>query len=91
MPCFFKSTFGIECPGCGMQRALIALLRGNFTESLYYNSALIPLLITLAWLFIHLKIKHPKGAAILVFLFILTAFITLLQFIVKQYFLIKAI
>ena len=47
LPCSWKETFGIDCPGCGAQRSLAELFRGNFLESLYLFPALIPLLITL--------------------------------------------
>ena len=33
LPCVVQSTFGIYCPGCGGTRAVMALLRGNFTAS----------------------------------------------------------
>jgi len=28
--CVFKEIFGFKCPGCGMTRALLAVLCGNF-------------------------------------------------------------
>ena len=34
LPCFFKKFTGIDCPGCGFQRSILALLKGNFVESL---------------------------------------------------------
>jgi hypothetical protein len=30
LPCFSKTLFGIECLGCGFQRALFLLFKGNF-------------------------------------------------------------
>jgi hypothetical protein len=30
LPCLFKTLFGIECLGCGFQRALFLLFQGNF-------------------------------------------------------------
>lgn len=33
MPCAFKMLFGIDCPICGFQRSLLALLQGNFIDS----------------------------------------------------------
>jgi hypothetical protein len=29
-PCISKTLFGIECLGCGFQRAFVLLLEGNF-------------------------------------------------------------
>ena len=33
LPCLFKKYLHVDCPGCGFQRSIIALLKGNFTES----------------------------------------------------------
>uniref|UniRef100_UPI004055EB1F DUF2752 domain-containing protein n=1 Tax=Alistipes sp. TaxID=1872444 RepID=UPI004055EB1F len=35
--CPFKFFTGLDCPGCGSQRALHALLQGNFVEAFWYN------------------------------------------------------
>jgi threonine/homoserine/homoserine lactone efflux protein len=83
--CFFKSTFGIDCPGCGMTRAFFALLRGNLMESLAYNPGLIPFLITIITLFIQLKIKHPRGGFVIMWMFIITTTITMISYILKEY------
>jgi len=36
-PCPFHSITGVECPGCGMTRACIALARGDIGNALNYN------------------------------------------------------
>lgn len=81
--CFFKSNIGLECPSCGMQRSLIALLKGNIIESLKYHAALIPFIITIMLLIIQLKIKHVNGGKWVMWSFIITSTITVLQFIIK--------
>ncbi|MCD6019992.1 MAG: hypothetical protein K0S53_3113 [Bacteroidetes bacterium] len=83
-PCFFKSHFGMECPGCGMQRSLIALLKGNILESIHYHAALIPFLLTLFLLIIQLKLKNVNGGKWVMWAFIITTAITLVQFIIRQ-------
>ena len=35
--CPFRFLTGISCPGCGMTRALLALLRGDFAAAYYYH------------------------------------------------------
>lgn len=40
--CLFKRLTGYDCPGCGTQRALHALLHGHFAEAWHYNAALLP-------------------------------------------------
>lgn len=83
-PCFFKSHFNMECPGCGMQRSLIALLKGDVLESLHYHVALIPFIITISLLIAQLIIKHEKGGKWVMWAFIITTGITVVQFIIKQ-------
>ncbi len=52
----------MECPGCGMQRSLIALLNGDLFFSLELYPALLPLFILLAYTLLHLKYKLRNGA-----------------------------
>lgn len=35
--CVFRMLTGWDCPGCGLQRAVHALLHGRFAEALQYN------------------------------------------------------
>ncbi len=35
--CPFKLFFGIDCPGCGMTRAFLNFLKGNFGKALEYH------------------------------------------------------
>ena len=86
MPCFYKKFFGIECPGCGMQRAFIELLKGNFLESLKSYPALIPTLLTFIFLIIHLIFKFEKGGHYLKISFIFTTSIILINYFYKLFF-----
>lgn len=45
LPCAYKSLFGIDCPACGIQRSLLALLKGDFRESFFIYPPLIFVLI----------------------------------------------
>ena len=83
LPCFYKKYLGIECPGCGMQRAIIELLRGNFIESLKAYPALVPTIFLLAYLVLHIILKFEKGALILKISFIFTVSIIVINFILK--------
>lgn len=40
-----KEYFGVECPGCGIQRSAISLLRGDILDSLALYPALIPFIV----------------------------------------------
>lgn len=39
--CPFKIITGLQCPGCGGQRAIYALLHGHVKEALHYNYFLV--------------------------------------------------
>jgi hypothetical protein len=45
--CFFKLVYGVPCPGCGMTRALSALLGGDFAAALAFHP-LVPIVPLLA-------------------------------------------
>ena len=47
--CIFKKITGIECPGCGMTRALIACLHLNFKEAFGFH----PMVFSLPILFLY--------------------------------------
>ncbi len=50
VPCLFKKAFHLDCPGCGMQRSGIALLRGDITGSLQLYPALLLILVFFIYL-----------------------------------------
>jgi hypothetical protein len=61
LPCAYKQLLGIECPFCGSQRALIALLRGDVMESIILYPALIPTLILIASVLIQILFRFKSG------------------------------
>jgi hypothetical protein len=81
--CFYKRNFGIDCPGCGMQRAFIELLRGNIWESIQQYPALLPMILMIFFLIAHLIFKFPKGALVLKISFIFTVAIIVINFVLK--------
>lgn len=83
LPCFYKRFLGIECPGCGMQRAIIELLKGNIMESLKAYPPMIPIFLMLAFLVIHLVYKFKNGAVYLKISFIFTTSIIVINYIYK--------
>jgi hypothetical protein len=83
-PCVYKKFIGIQCPGCGMQRALIELLKGNILESILIYPALIPILFMIIYLLLHLIFKFKKGANILKYTFIINSTIIVVNYLVNQ-------
>lgn len=45
LSCWIKSVTGIECPGCGMQRAILLLVKGDILASFRIYPGLFPLLL----------------------------------------------
>ena len=39
--CTFLTLTGLKCPGCGTQRAIHALLHGNFLEAVRFNAMMV--------------------------------------------------
>ena len=84
IPCFYKSYFGMDCPGCGMQRAFIALLRGHILDAFKLYPALFTIILMLLFLVLHLRFSFSKGALMLKYLFVLNAFIILGNYLYHQ-------
>ena len=86
LPCMHKFITGIDCPGCGMQRAIIALLRGNLVESIKMYPPLIPITIMLVFLWAHTVFKFKHGAKMLTYLFVINVIIIIVNFLYKLLF-----
>ncbi len=81
--CTYKKYLGIECPGCGMQRSFIELLKGNLYESFVLYPALIPTIFLMSYLVLHLIFKFKNGANIIKIIFIINVSIMVLNYIYK--------
>jgi len=83
LPCFYKTNFGIECPGCGTQRAFVFLLKGDFSQSFQTYPPLVLFLLLITFLFLHLVFKFRNGGTFLKYSFIGTASVVLINFIYR--------
>lgn len=83
LPCFYHKYLGVECPGCGMQRSIIALLKGDIIGCISAYPALFPIIIMLGFLILHLKFRFEKGGNVLKIMFIFTVSIIMINFIYK--------
>ncbi len=60
--CLFHELTGWQCPGCGSQRMLHALLHGDIVAAWHHNAVLLlllPLLAPLLWLELN-RTRHPR-------------------------------
>ena len=83
LACPFKKFLHVECPGCGLQRSVIALFRGDIHTSLSLYPATIPILILIGFAGLHLRFDFPYGALIIKYLYLGIATIVLVFYIYK--------
>jgi len=83
LSCFWKKYLGIECPGCGMQRSMVALLKGELKDSFLLFPALIPILCMFLFLLLHLKYDFKHGARILKINFIFASLLLISAYVFK--------
>jgi hypothetical protein len=81
--CSFQEHAGIPCPGCGIQRSIIALLRGDLLESIILFPALLPMIGMFLFLGVHLLANFKCGALILKILFLTNTILLLAGFAYK--------
>lgn len=82
LSCTWKKM-GVECTGCGMQRAIVHILKGEFTEAFYMYPAIYTLITMFGFLGLHLIFSFKNGHKILLSLFILNIIIIITNFIIK--------
>ena len=83
--CPFKAHFGIDCPGCGLQRSVLALFRGDLIASFKFYPATIPLIFVVLFTLVHLKVDFKFGAQLIKIVFAGVEVIILINYIYKIY------
>ncbi len=78
--CPFKVFLHIDCPGCGLTRATISLLKGDISKSLHYNYMCIPWITVFVLFFIDRYIKPLKIKPFPI-LFVIVSILTLIRYI----------
>jgi hypothetical protein len=85
LPCPFKYITGIDCPGCGFQRSVLALLKGDVHQSFLLYPPTIPLLITAAWWLADSTFKlDTRNSAVKKTIFIVVALIITVSYTLKM-------
>jgi hypothetical protein len=83
IPCLFKAVFHSDCPGCGLQRSLLLLLKGNLVGSVVMYWATIPILLMFIFLLLHLKFNLKAGNKVLIFLYAINGILIFCQYFYK--------
>jgi Protein of unknown function (DUF2752) len=83
LPCPFKSITHFDCPGCGIQRSFVLLMKGDFTGSFLMYPALVPILLLFSFLAVQLIARFKGGSTVLKYGYLFCAGIILVSYIYK--------
>ena len=83
IPCINKTLFGVDCLGCGTQRALILILEGEFIEAFYMFPAIYTLILFFVILGLNFIDKSRNYHKIIIALAITNAAIMIISYIYK--------
>ena len=86
LPCMFKSLFGIDCIGCGIQRALVLLSQGNFKAAFTIFPAIYTTLLFGISLLLHLFEKKHSYHKIVILFAIINALVMIISYVYKMRF-----
>jgi len=84
LPCLNKQLFGVECLGCGIQRAFWLLIKGEFIAAFKMYPAIYTLLILAIFGLLHLKYKFKKGRKIILTLVVINLLIIIVSYFIKM-------
>ena len=82
--CLNKKIFGIECLGCGAQRATALLFRGEFLAAFKMYPAIYTLLLLAGFIILNFFVKMRYAMQIKIGLVILNAVIIVVSYILKM-------
>ncbi|WP_047420569.1 DUF2752 domain-containing protein [Cellulophaga sp. Hel_I_12] len=83
LPCFSKQIFGLDCPGCGIQRSVSFILQGEFVAAFKMYPAIYSLLLLLGFLLFDNFYKIKNSNKIIITLTSITVILILTNYILK--------
>jgi len=84
LPCLNKKLFGVECLGCGIQRATALLFRGEFVAAFKTYPAIYTLIFLLVFLIVNIWVKFKYDRIVKISLIVLNVLIILIAYAVKM-------
>ncbi|SFD24930.1 DUF2752 domain-containing protein [Algibacter pectinivorans] len=83
LPCLNKTLFGVDCMGCGMQRAIALLFKGEFVAAFKMYPAIYSLITLFLFIGINIFFKFKHSNKIIGTLAILTVVTIIISYIIK--------
>lgn len=82
--CLNKKIFGIDCFGCGAQRALLMVLEGRFEEAFYLFPAVYTLLIFFLAIIVNLVDRKRNYTSSLIILAVINVVIMVVSYFMRN-------
>ncbi|WP_166536076.1 DUF2752 domain-containing protein [Flavobacterium ichthyis] len=86
LPCFTKKYLGIDCPGCGTQRAFVMVCKGEFADAFHMFPAIYTTILFFVLLGLHLVDKSRNYSKLIIVVAIINAIIMFAAFVNKYLF-----
>lgn len=85
LPCLNKELFGLECLGCGIQRATVLFFRGDFAGAFHIYPAIYLMFLLLLFLLFNFFTKFKYDFIIKVGLISVTVVVVLISYFYKMF------
>ncbi len=83
LPCLNKKLLGIECLGCGIQRATILVFQGEFKAAFFMYPAIYSLFLLALFLIFNLFVKFKGDEKVKIVLVVMSISIIVISYILK--------
>lgn len=83
LPCLNKKYLGFECMGCGLQRSVALLFKGEFVDAFFMYPAIYPLIALFGFLITSQFVNFKQANRNIIFLAILTVSTIIISYILK--------
>lgn len=84
LPCLNKKLFGLDCLGCGFQRSLLYVIKGDFIVAFNVYPAIYTLILLAIFLILNLKFKFKSGKKIIIIFTIINVLIIIASYFIKM-------
>lgn len=85
LPCMSKQLFGMDCPGCGIQRSISHLIHGEFIDAFFMYPGIYPLIFLFSFLALDLFKPLKHGEQIKFWLAMFTISTIVLSYVLKTF------
>ena len=83
LPCLNKKLFGFECMGCGIQRAIYLIFKGEFIDAFYMYPAIYSLIVLFFTIGLNMLFKFKHSNLIISILAIITITTIIISYTIK--------